>query len=264
MVASREADVAVVGAGLAGLTAALDLTAAGYEVVVLEARDRVGGRTAERRPRRREGRRDGRAVDRPDPGRRSPTLARDLGRRDVPDVLRGRAPRAGSTAQSVRHPDPFPELRPDVQVQVDAALRDLEARGRDRARSTRRGTRPTPESLDAPDVRRVAQGERRRPGGPRLVRIVSDVQATPAAELSLLWTLYSLAASNGFESMASVPGRRTAGPVRRRVAARRRSGRPSASATPSCWTHRCDRITTRRTTADRRPAPNARGRLPAG
>ena len=40
----READVVIVGAGFAGLTAAREVTRKGHSAIVLEARDRVGGR----------------------------------------------------------------------------------------------------------------------------------------------------------------------------------------------------------------------------
>ena len=43
-VAHAKETVLVVGAGFAGLTAASDLASSGYDVVVLEARDRIGGR----------------------------------------------------------------------------------------------------------------------------------------------------------------------------------------------------------------------------
>ena len=45
MSATQQYDVAVIGAGLAGLSAARRLREAGLDVIVLEARDRVGGRT---------------------------------------------------------------------------------------------------------------------------------------------------------------------------------------------------------------------------
>ena len=43
--AHADADVVVIGAGFAGLVAARELGRAGLDVLVLEARDRVGGRT---------------------------------------------------------------------------------------------------------------------------------------------------------------------------------------------------------------------------
>src|ERR1700716_683479 len=46
MTVPAKADVVVVGAGFAGLSAARDLVRLGRDVIVLEGRDRVGGRSS--------------------------------------------------------------------------------------------------------------------------------------------------------------------------------------------------------------------------
>ena len=65
MDAQPEPDFAVVGAGLAGLRAAAELSAAGASVTVFEARDRVGGRVV--------------SAPQPEPGAAEPPLVLDLG-----------------------------------------------------------------------------------------------------------------------------------------------------------------------------------------
>ncbi len=85
------ADVCVVGAGYAGLTTALRLAQAGRSVVVLEARDRVGGRIWTEHLPGGEADRPRRRVARPAP-RRDLRARPRVRRRDVQDLGRGRAP----------------------------------------------------------------------------------------------------------------------------------------------------------------------------
>jgi monoamine oxidase len=114
----RRVDVVVVGAGLAGLTAARELRRKGRRVVVVEARDRVGGRTYTKHV-------HGVAVDvggqwiKTKPSTYGPIqaeitgLARELGVRTFPSYYNGNNVLYRDGSRSTYDPNAAQELPPD-------------------------------------------------------------------------------------------------------------------------------------------------------
>src|SRR5215210_6216373 len=117
-------DAVVVGAGLAGLTAARELDAAGAPVMVIEAQDRVGGRTMA-------GRVAGTTVEMGGqwigPGqRRIGAIARDLGVETFPTHLPGRTVFCeGDRRSEYEENGEIPFTDPDSLREVQDALRSL-------------------------------------------------------------------------------------------------------------------------------------------
>jgi monoamine oxidase len=199
-----EADVAVVGAGLAGLVAARDLHAAGSTAVVLEARDRVGGRTLN------EPIGDGKVVEVGGqwigPGQdRMAALAREMG------VETFRTHSAGENLLEFRgalkrYRGTIPRIGPHVLADVAQAQWKIDRLAR---------TVPLDAPWTAPDALRLdsqtfwswMQRNVYTAGGRALIELsVQAVWAAEPSDLSLLHVLFYTHSAGGFDRLLDTDG----------------------------------------------------------
>jgi monoamine oxidase len=204
-VESHECDVAVIGAGLAGLTAARELERSGYSVAVLEARDRVGGRL----------------LNHPIAGTDDvvevggqwvgPTqtevlaLAEELGLERYPTWTRGEN-LVDWNGKMVRYKGSIPKINPAILADVAQA----------QARLERLARKVDPERPWA--ARKAAQWDSRTfaswisantatRGAATLLEIATEaVWAAEPADLSLLHVLFYVSAAGSFENLIGTEG----------------------------------------------------------
>jgi monoamine oxidase len=196
--------VVVVGAGLAGLAAARELAAAGKEVVVLEARERVGGRVVN------EEIGEGKVVELggawigPTQDRLA-ALARELDVRTFPSWSTGLhlIERDGSLR---RYRGTVPPINPLVLIELGIAYLRLR-------RLTKRVPLDTPweapgaAALDSQTARSwIARNVRTRTGRQLLELAVEAVWAAEPEDLSLLHMLFYIRSAGSFEMLLGTEG----------------------------------------------------------
>jgi monoamine oxidase len=199
-----EADVVVVGAGLAGLTAARRLAGGGREVVVVEARDRVGGRTLSRELG------DGVVVDLGGqwvgPGQdRVLGLIAELGLSTFPTWTAGDS-LAGVGGTLARYRGAVPKL--PVHVLADALQAQLRLdRLARKVPLDRPWDAPKALTLDALTFDSWIRRAARTRGGREYFRIVADaVFAADASSFSLLHALAYIHAGQGVDRLIGTRG----------------------------------------------------------
>lgn len=201
--ADIETSVVVVGAGLAGLTAARRLDRRNVDVRVLEATDRVGGRTLTRT-----------VGDEPvDLGAQwiGPTqhhvsgLVEELGVETFDQYDQGQARmRAGS--RTAVHDEPIRDLPLPTQLNLLIALRRLATLGRE-VPLDRPADAPNADEWDAMTVATWRDRLIRTAAGRKAFdAIVRALFATEPHDLSLLYFLHYINAGGGFARITSVEG----------------------------------------------------------
>jgi monoamine oxidase len=203
----HDCDVVVVGAGLAGLTAARELSAAGLEVRVLEARDRVGGRTLNHSV-------GERPEDVVELGGQwvGPTqlevlgLAADLGLATYPTHAEGKNLLETDLGKVKRYSGTIPMLGPLVMAdygRADLRLKRLIKRVSAEAPWEAKNAAELDEQTFATWIRRAA---RTRTAREALATACRAVFAVEPADISLLHVLFYAASSGGWDDLLDTEG----------------------------------------------------------
>ncbi len=200
----RDADIVVVGAGLAGLAAARSLVAAGVEPLVLEARDRVGGRTLN------EDLDDGKVVEvggqwiGPTQARLA-ALAQELGIDTFPTYIEGQNTMELNGRLS-RYTGTIPKLNPAALVEIELTSRRLDRMAR-RVSPEAPWESPRAARLDGSTVAAWLERRIRTRTARKLIEVaVRTVWGADSRDLSLLYALSYIGAAGGFYALLDTEG----------------------------------------------------------